>query len=107
MRSSNKSGRDLRGKGLLKYVGGHHLKFAGDGEYFLKGGANSPENFLAYHEFDQTSDTGGINTPGLSNGLHRYGPHIKDWKSGDPTWRNGKGKGIIGAINFLSKARGQ
>jgi len=31
---TNKSGRDLRGKGLLKYVGKHHLQFQGDQTYF-------------------------------------------------------------------------
>ena len=29
-------------------------------------------------------------------------PHVKDWKPGDPTWQDGKGKGIIGAINYLA-----
>jgi len=28
--------------------------------------------------------------------------HIKDWNRGDPTWQNAKGKGIIGAINYLA-----
>jgi hypothetical protein len=27
---------------------------------------------------------------------------VKDWKTGDPTWQGGKGKGIIGAINYLA-----
>jgi len=34
--------------------------------------------------------------------IHRYEPHIKDWSPGDPTWKNGKGKGIIGALNYLA-----
>jgi Domain of unknown function (DUF5060) len=38
--ASNKSGRDHRGKGLLRYVGRHHLQFAGNGEWFLKVGAD-------------------------------------------------------------------
>jgi hypothetical protein len=37
--ASNKTGRDLRGKGRLQYVGQHHLRFA-EGEYFLKAGAD-------------------------------------------------------------------
>jgi Domain of unknown function (DUF5060) len=37
--SSNKTGRDLRSKGLLQYVGQHHLKFV-DGEWFLKAGVD-------------------------------------------------------------------
>ncbi len=87
---SNKTGRDFRSKGMLRYAGEHYLQFSGDKDYFLKGGANSPENFLAYYEFDQTPDK------------HRYGPHIGDWHSSDPTWRDGKGKSIIGALNYLA-----
>src|SRR6185503_20454661 len=30
--------------------------------------------------------------------------HVKDWKSGDPDWGSGKGKGIIGALNWLAAA---
>ncbi|MDZ7345727.1 MAG: PA14 domain-containing protein, partial [candidate division KSB1 bacterium] len=96
---SDKQAPDFRAKGLLQYVGGHHLRFAETGEYFLKGGADSPENFLAYYEFDGTWDNGGKPLPGLINGLHRYEPHLGDWRPGDPTWQDGKGKGIIGALN--------
>jgi hypothetical protein len=93
--TSNKGGADFRGKGMLEYVGQRYLRFAGNGEYFLKGGADSPENFLGYYEFDGTWDNGG---KGI---LHKYGPHVGDWRSGDPTWQGGKGKGIIGALNYL------
>ena len=41
---SDKNGRDLRGKGRLQYVGAHHLQFAETNEWFLKAGADSPEN---------------------------------------------------------------
>lgn len=88
---TDKAGRDHRGKGLLRYTGQHHLQFAQTGEYFLKGGADSPENFLAYDDFDQTTQ-----------GKHAYAPHAGDWQSGDPTWKGGKGKAIIGALNYLS-----
>ena len=27
---------------------------------------------------------------------------MNDWTDTDPTWKNGKGKGLIGAINYLS-----
>jgi hypothetical protein len=37
---TNKTGRDLRGRGLLKYVGKHHLQFSETGEYFLKTGVD-------------------------------------------------------------------
>ena len=36
---SDKVGRDHRGKGRLRYVGEHHLRFA-EGEWFLKAGAD-------------------------------------------------------------------
>jgi hypothetical protein len=98
VQATNKTGRDHRAKGRLQYVGRHHLRFAGTGDYFLKGGADSPENFLAYWEFDGTFDAGGV-SGGI---LHRYGGHVFDWRAGDPTWQGGKGKGIIGALNYLA-----
>lgn len=98
---TNKSGNDFRGKGKLEYAGNHHLRFAGSGKYFVKGGSCSPENFLAYYEFDGTYDAGGIaNT--LTNGLHQYPDHVQDWHTGDPAWQNGKGKAIIGSLNYLA-----
>ena len=103
---TDKSGRDFRGKGKLEYVGEHYLKFAGSGEYFLKGGADSPENFLGYHEFDGTWSGPGLGErPGdniRSGNLHTYEQHIKDWKEGDPLWHGTKGKGITGALNYLA-----
>ena len=87
----DKSGKDFRTKGKLEYVGEHYLRFA-DGDYFIKCGANSPEVLLEYGEFD--------GTPGHDNDL--YSPNIVDWKAGDPTWGDGKGKGIIGLVNYLS-----
>ncbi len=96
--ATDKTGRDFRGKGRLQYVGKHHLRFAGTGEYFLKAGADAPENFLAYADFD-----GDFKKDGIKDELIKtWQPHIKDWKPGDPTWQDGKGKGIIGAINYLA-----
>jgi hypothetical protein len=104
IRSTDKTGGDFRRKGMLQYVGGHFLRFAGSREYFLKGGADSPENFLAYAEFDDThdadADSGSYKKVGPF--IHTYGPHVKDWRPGDPTWKSGKGKGIIGALNYLA-----
>ena len=105
VKSSDKTGRDFRAKGPLRYVGKRYLQFAETGEYFLKGGADSPENFLAYADFDDTYDTGELKREGEAKGgefLHRYGPHVKDYKRGDPTWKDDKGKGIIGALNYLA-----
>ena len=89
--SSNNSDIDFRSKGKLVYNNQHYLKFIGSGDYFLKAGANSPEVFLEYAEFD--------NTPSQ----RLYATHIADFnESEDPSWQNGKGKGIIGALNYLS-----
>ena len=98
--NTDKKGRDFRGKGMLRYVGGHFLQFD-NGEYFIKGGADSPENFLGYYEFDNTRDFGCRNNT-LENGLHRYKAHEGDWMPGDPTWHDTKGRGIIGSVNYLS-----
>ena len=95
---TDKTGRDFRGKGLLRYVGKHHLRFAGTGEFFLKCGADAPENFLAYKDFDGDFKTDGQK----DNFIKDWGPHIRDWKPGDPTWQGSKGKGMIGAINYLA-----
>jgi len=103
--ATDKKGRDHRGKGLLQYVGKRYLLFAETSEFFLKGGADSPENFLGYADFDNTYDSGELKREGEAAGekfLHRYAPHVKDWRPGDPTWKNGKGKGIIGALNYLA-----
>lgn len=101
-----KSGRDFRAKGRLEYVGRHHLRFAGTGEFFLKAGPDAPENLFAYADFDGTE---AFKKPGSTRageaaplGLHRFEPHLRDWQSPDPTWKNGKGKGLIGALNYIS-----
>ena len=102
---SDKTGRDHRAKGLLKYVGKRYLQFAETGAYFIKGGADSPENFLGYADFDDTFDAGELNREGEAAGkefIHHYAPHVKDWRPGDPTWKEGKGKGMIGALNYLA-----
>lgn len=97
---TDKTGRDFRAHGRLAYVGRHHLRFAGSGTYFLKVGADSPETLLAYADFDGTE--------ARKNGvpLKTWEPHVQDWRPGDPTWKNGKGKGLIGALNYLASRGG-
>jgi hypothetical protein len=92
--ASDKKGVDFRAKGRLQYVGEHYLRFAGNNEYFLKAGTDSPETLLGYADFDGTV-AGKVP-------LKQYRTHIADWKAGDPTWQNGKGKGLIGALNYLA-----
>jgi hypothetical protein len=102
---TDKLAPDLRAKGMLRYTGQRYLQFAQTGESFLKAGAGSPENFLAYADFDGTYDTEELRREGEAAGpkfIHRYEPHLQDWREGDPTWKDGKGKAIIGALNYLA-----
>ena len=92
---TDKSGADFRGKGKLRYTGEHYLQFD-NGQYYIKGGADSPENLLAYQDFDGTFNNGGLNF------VKSYAGHVSDWKNGDPTWQGGKGKGLIGGLNYLA-----
>ncbi|MFK8014140.1 MAG: DUF5060 domain-containing protein [Gammaproteobacteria bacterium] len=83
-------------QGRLEYVGGHYLKFR-DGDFWIKGGIDSPENFLGYDGFDNT----------VTNGfVHRYPTHVGDWNAGDPDFVSAdtgyEGKAIIGALNYLA-----
>ncbi|WP_282079954.1 DUF7594 domain-containing protein [Aquimarina algiphila] len=107
---SDKSGRDHRAKdkGRLQYVGEHYLRYSGtnpaspNGPWFVKAGADSPENALNYVDFDAT--------PSYNNNLNKIGsktwqPHQKDYVAADAssyTWSNGKGTEILGMINYLS-----
>ncbi len=98
--------------GLLEYqesgptLARYYLKFR-DGPYFIKGGANGPEDFLGYAGFDNTPAPA---TDGTAKGiLFDYGAHVIDWNAGDPTWTTTNpdsvgddGKGIIGALNYLA-----
>jgi hypothetical protein len=103
---TDKIAPDFRSKGRLEYTGERYLRHAGTGEYFLKGGTDSPENLLGYKDFDGTYYGGNNKTrtgeASPNKGLHTYDPHVSDWKEGDPAWKNGKGKGIIGGLNYLS-----
>lgn len=96
--------QDFRNGGMLNYAGQRYLQHAGTGKWFLKGGAGSPENFLAYEDFDGTYDNGGTHYPALGeNQIHGFTPHQQDWREGDPLWQHGKGTEIIGAINYISQ----
>ena len=96
--ASDKTGRDLRGKGRLQFVSKTYLQFAETGEYFLKAGVDAPENLLAYADFDGDFKTDGHK----DNFIKKWEAHVQDWKAGDPSWQSGKGKGLIGGINYLA-----
>ncbi|MEL6905467.1 MAG: DUF5060 domain-containing protein, partial [Planctomycetota bacterium] len=90
----------LLAEGRLEYVGEHYLK-ARHGDWFVKTGTNSPENFMAYAGFDDVQDNGGVGI------IHRYEPHVRDWRPGDPYFESAStgvsSKGIVGALNYLGE----
>ncbi len=94
---SDKTDRDFRAHGRLEYVGKHYLQFAGSGQYFLKAGPDAPETMLGYADFDNTAAGKPNKVP-----LKSWQPHAQDWREGDPSWKQGKGKGLIGALNYLA-----
>jgi len=102
---SDKSGRDLRSpqKGKLKYVGEHYLRFSGtdpvspNGDWFFKAGADAPENTLNYQDFDDM--------PNRNFRRKSWAPHLQDYQDNDAsgyTWADGKGKALLGVVNYLS-----
>ena len=92
-------------KGRLAYRGTHYLQFP-DGSGFIKAGADSPENWLGYVGFDNTSDFGA--GPNTASGLHEFPTHAADWQAGDPDWDSpdtanpNDGRAIIWALNYLA-----
>ncbi|MCV9389287.1 DUF5060 domain-containing protein [Reichenbachiella ulvae] len=99
--ASDKTGRDFRAKGRLDYVGGQYLQFQETKDYFLKQGPDAPENFLSYVDFDGTFHNDGHK----DHLVKKWEAHLVDWKEGDPTWQGGKGKAIIGAMNYLAEKK--
>ena len=95
---TDKSVPDFRSEGRLEFVNQRYLRFQSSGRYFLKQGPDSPENFLAYDEFDGPFANDGQG----DNFIKSWAPHVPDWNPGDPTWGNAQGKGIIGALNYLA-----
>ncbi len=95
---SDKKAPDFRAKGRLKYIGKPYLQFSETGEYFIKAGPDSPENLLSYQDFD-----GEFKIDGTKDHLVKtWEAHLSDFENGDPIWQNGKGKGLIGALNYIS-----
>ncbi|KJF45287.1 hypothetical protein LH29_07870 [Draconibacterium sediminis] len=101
----NPNAKGAYAKGKLIYVGQRYLQYTGTGEWLIKAGPGGPENFFGYVDFDSTFNvSGGINDSALGpDGLHKYSPHIQDWKEGDPVWKGDKGKAIVGSINYLAE----
>ncbi len=94
-----KPGKGARGfskTGHLMYNDSRYL-YTHNGAPVLIYGTNSPENFLAYKDIDGT-----YNIDPDRDYIKTWKPHVNDWNQGDPIWKNGKGKGIIGALNYLA-----
>jgi hypothetical protein len=94
--TNKKNGRDLRGKGRLTYKDRRYLKWSHSKDFFIMSGAGSPENLLAYVDFDGTYNNAG------ESFVKTYSSHMSDWTTDDPTWQGTKGKGFIGAMNYLA-----
>jgi hypothetical protein len=94
---SGTSGRDFRApdRGFVRNEGGSYFTLSGSGDVWIKGGPNVPENFMGYAGFDDTPDAG-------TRGNHEFTVHEAHWTDGDPTWGDGRGKGIVGALNYIA-----
>lgn len=102
--ASDKEITDFSKNGFLEAYEGY-FRYKNSEKYWIKAGANSPENLLAYIDFDGTERIRAKSRDEEAqptDTIHQYKPHIKDWKFGDPTWKNGKGKALIGAVNYLA-----
>ncbi|NJC27497.1 DUF5060 domain-containing protein [Neolewinella antarctica] len=95
---TDKTGKDLRGKGRLLFHGRQYPVWAETGEIFFKCGTDAPENLLSYADFDGTFHDDGFRDELVKT----WEPHLRDWNAGDPTWQDGKGKALIGAVNYLA-----
>jgi hypothetical protein len=96
--ASDKTGSDFRARGRLEYIGTPYPRFAGNREYFLKQGPDSPENLLSYADFDGTFHTDGHKDELVKT----WAAHVRDSRDTDPTWKGGKGKGLLGALNYIA-----
>lgn len=97
--------KDFRSHGKLKVSEDGFYQLAGTGGYWIKAGADSPENFLAYEGFDSTYRYQAQTRDGDSKTdtqIHTYKPHAQDAQPNDPTWQEGKGSNMLGAINYLA-----
>ncbi len=102
--STDKQGVDFRAQGRIGVDQGY-FQFTNSGKYWLKTGADSPENLLGFADFDGTYRISAADRSGEAQAggeIHRYEPHLRDWQTGNPIWRDGIGKGLIGAINYLA-----
>ncbi len=89
---------DVRARGLLQYRGEQYYRWSGTGRPFFKFGVDSPENMLAYSDFDRTPNARGFR--------HDWQPHIRDYdaRAESFTWSGGRGRGLLGRFAYLHGA---
>jgi Domain of unknown function (DUF5060)/Putative collagen-binding domain of a collagenase len=87
--ASDKTGRDFRGLGRVVAKNGQYV--FPNGQVLRKVGPSSPTNLLDYADFDAAKAD-----------AKTYSAHVADYTATDPTFADGKGKGLIGALNYLS-----
>lgn len=97
---SSRSEPDFRASGRLNYVAKHYLEFAATGQPFFKVGTDAPETMLAFEDFDGTWARKPKQSP-----VKKWKAHVGDWQAGDPTWKDNKGRGLVGAINYLAQKK--
>lgn len=89
---------DVRARGLLQYRGQQYYRWSGTDRPFFKFGVDSPENMLAYSDFDRTPNARGMR--------HDWQPHVRDYdaRAKSFTWGDGRGKGLLGRFAYLRGA---
>ena len=95
---------DWHTAGPMRIHDGYAMRGA-ERSIWIKAGSNSPENFLAYSEFDGTRVRPSARRDGEASArpqLRDFAAHRGDWRAGDTTWGDGRGKGIVGAVNYLA-----
>jgi len=86
---------NVRARGLLQYRNEQYYRWSGTNKPFFKFGVDSPENMLAYIDFDRTPNARGMR--------HDWLPHVRDYSASAQsfTWGGGRGKGLLGRFAYL------
>ncbi|RYG38561.1 MAG: DUF5060 domain-containing protein [Burkholderiales bacterium] len=89
---------NVRARGLLQYREAQYYRWSGNSRPFFKLGVDSPENMLAYSDFDRTPNARGMR--------HDWQAHVRDYdaRAKSFTWSGGRGKGLLGRFAYLQDA---
>ncbi|WP_165441802.1 DUF5060 domain-containing protein [Rubinisphaera italica] len=83
-------------RGRLVHTDSRYLHYLQHREIYIKMGPDSPETYLASPDFDDTISRS------KKGPLLTWKPHEQDWRTGDPVWKDNRGKGLIGSLNYLN-----